>query len=79
MSAPTESEAPSFETAMKRLGEIVSALEGGELPLEESLRLFEEGVKLSRQAQGRLDSVERRIEELLAVDADGNPRVAPLP
>lgn len=37
---------PGFEAAIKRLNEIVQLLERGELPLEESLRLFEEGVKL---------------------------------
>ena len=37
----------SFEDSIRRLGEIVEALENGELPLEESLRLFEEGVKLA--------------------------------
>lgn len=64
---------------MKRLGEIVAALESGELSLEDSLRLFEEGVALSRGAQSRLDGVERRIEELLAVDEQGNPRTQALP
>ncbi len=64
---------------MKRLGEIVAALESGELSLEDSLRLFEEGVSLSRGAQTRLDGVERRIEELLAVDEQGNARTQPLP
>ena len=64
---------------MKRLGEIVAALESGELSLEDSLRMFEEGVALSRGAQSRLDGVERRIEELLSVDEAGNPRSQPLP
>ena len=39
---------PSFEDGIKRLSDIVQALERGDLPLEESLRLFEEGVSLSR-------------------------------
>lgn len=75
----SESPIPSFETSMKRLAEIVAALESGELSLEDSLRLFEEGVALSRGAQARLDGVERRIEELLSVDEQGNPRSQPLP
>lgn len=74
----SEEAIPTFEASMKRLGEIVSALEGGELSLEDSLRLFEEGVALSRGAQTRLDGVERRIEELLAVDEQGNARTQPL-
>jgi exodeoxyribonuclease VII small subunit len=69
--------APSFEVAIKRLTEIVQTLERGELPLEESLRLFEEGIKLSRVSQQRLDSAEKRVEQLLAVDEQGRPRTAP--
>jgi len=70
-------ETPSFEVAIKRLTEIVQVLERGELPLEESLRLFEEGVKLSRLSQQKLDSAEKRVEQLLAVDEQGRPRTAP--
>ena len=69
--------APSFEVAIKRLNEIVQVLERGELPLEESLRLFEEGVKLSRVSQQRLDKAEKRVEQLLAVDEHGRARTAP--
>jgi exodeoxyribonuclease VII small subunit len=79
-SPPSESaavETPSFEGAIKRLTEIVQVLERGELPLEESLRLFEEGVKLSRLSQQKLDSAEKRVEQLLAVDEQGRPRTAP--
>jgi exodeoxyribonuclease VII small subunit len=70
-------DAPSFETAIKRLTEIVQTLERGDLPLEESLRLFEEGVKLSRVSQARLDGAEKRVEQLLAVDEQGRPRTQP--
>ena len=63
--------AASFEDATRRLGAIVDELEGGDLPLERSLELFEEGVRLARSAQERLDKAERRVEELLAVDAKG--------
>lgn len=69
------SKVPSFEDSIRRLGEIVETLEGGELPLEESLSLFEEGVKLARASQVTLDKAERRIEELLGIDEDGNPVV----
>lgn len=71
-------EGQSFEASLARLGEIVEHLEGGELPLEESLRLFEEGVGLARAAQTRLDSAEKRVEELLGLDAQGNPLVREL-
>ena len=70
----TAGEAPSFETAIKRLNEIVQTLERGDLPLEESLKLFEEGVRLSRVSQQRLDAAEKRVEELLSVDERGRAR-----
>lgn len=71
--------AASFEASITRLTEIVEQLERGDLPLEESLRLFEEGVKLSRTSQARLDSAQKKVEELLRVDADGNATTAPFP
>jgi exodeoxyribonuclease VII small subunit len=64
----------SFEDGIKRLSEIVQTLERGELPLEESLRLFEEGVGLSRASQEKLDSAQKRVEELLGFERDGKPR-----
>jgi exodeoxyribonuclease VII small subunit len=67
----------TFEAAAKRLTEIVEKLEAGELPLEESLRLFEEGVTLSRVAQERLDAAQKKVEELLSVDPQGKARTAP--
>ncbi|HEV3192573.1 MAG TPA: exodeoxyribonuclease VII small subunit [Polyangiaceae bacterium] len=67
---------PPFEAAIKRLTEIVQLLERGDLPLEDSLRLFEEGVKLSRASQQRLDAAEKRVERLLAVDDQGQPKTA---
>lgn len=62
----------TFEASLKDLEKIVRRLEDGELPLEESLKLFESGVKLSRECQERLNQAERRIEVLLA-DENGNP------
>ncbi len=67
----------TFEAAKKRLGAIVEKLEEGELPLEESLRLFEEGVGLARAAQEKLDSAEKRIEVLLKVDEQGRTKTTP--
>jgi exodeoxyribonuclease VII small subunit len=68
---------PTFEAAIKRLTEIVQTLERGDLPLEESLRLFEEGVSLSRASQKRLDAAEKRVEQLLAVDDQGRAKTTP--
>lgn len=67
------SAAGSFEESVRRLASIVEQLEAGELPLERSLELFEEGVRLARAAQERLDRAERRVEELLGVDGQGRP------
>jgi exodeoxyribonuclease VII small subunit len=55
----------AFETQLKRLEEIVKQLEGGQLPLEDSLRIFEEGVRLSRNCHEKLSAAERRVEVLL--------------
>lgn len=65
----------SFEEATKRLARIVEQLEAGELPLEKSLALFEEGVGLARAAHERLARAERRVEELLGLDDEGKPIV----
>ena len=55
----------SFESSLEELERIVRELEQGELPLERSLELFEQGVKLSRECQDRLNQAERRIEVLM--------------
>ncbi len=55
----------SFEAQLATLERIVRELERGDLPLEQSLDLFEQGVKLSRECQERLNEAERRIEVLL--------------
>ena len=73
----TPSTPANFETELKRLSEIVEQLEKGDLPLEQSLVLFEEGVKLTRAAQTRLDGAQKRIDELLKVDASGEVHSTP--
>lgn len=62
----TDQDERGFEELVGRLEEVVTTLERGGLSLEASLELFEEGVRLSRQASGRLEGAERRIEELLS-------------
>jgi len=64
------SEEQQFEAAMQSLEKIVETLEDGELSLEESLALFEEGIGLVRLCSRRLDEAEKRID-LLVADADG--------
>jgi len=58
----------TFEDAMRRLEEIARLLEAGDLPLEESLRIFEEGVRLSRICNSKLDAIEARLEVLIRRD-----------
>ncbi|HEY0174180.1 MAG TPA: exodeoxyribonuclease VII small subunit [Pyrinomonadaceae bacterium] len=68
--------ATSFEGQLASLERIVRELERGELPLEQSLELFEQGVKLSRECQERLNEAERRIEVLLR-GGDGSTIAVP--
>lgn len=55
----------TFEGALKRLEQIVEALESGDLPLEKAINKFEEGVQLSRLCTKQLDETEKRVEILL--------------
>ncbi|MBV9493085.1 MAG: exodeoxyribonuclease VII small subunit [Acidobacteria bacterium] len=73
MARPRGSE---FEKSFQQLEEIVKRLESEELPLDESLRLFEEGIRLSRFCHQRLEEVEKKIELILA-DAKGQPVTEP--
>ncbi len=66
----------TFETSLEALEQIVRQLEDGNLPLEKSLELFEQGVRLSRECQERLSQAERRIEVLLR-DNQGRPVTSP--
>jgi len=61
----------SFEEALEGLEDIVQRLEGGDLPLEESLALFEQGVLLTRVCSERLEAAERKIEVLMRDGAGG--------
>jgi exodeoxyribonuclease VII small subunit len=63
-----DANSPAFEDILSRLSTVVERLESGEMPLEESLTLFEEGVRLSRVGAARLDEAERRVERLLHQD-----------
>ena len=55
----------NFEDSLKRLEEIVEILEKGDIPLEESLKLFEEGLKLSKKCNEKLSKVEDKIKVIL--------------
>lgn len=78
MSEPrkTEEQPKTFEASLEALERIVKQLESGDLPLEKSLDLFEQGIRLSRECQERLSQAERKIEVLLR-DNQGRPVTAP--
>ncbi|HZK20800.1 MAG TPA: exodeoxyribonuclease VII small subunit [Oscillospiraceae bacterium] len=61
----SSSEKTSFEQSMKRLEEIVKQLESGNLPLEKSLKIFEEGTAIVRESTAYLDTAEQKITELI--------------
>ena len=78
-------EPQSFEAALKQLEDVVQKLEKGELPLEDSLRLYEDGIRLSRFCHAKLEEAEGKIEQLMKdsrgepiPDAGGKPKTTPL-
>ena len=73
---PPTTEPVKFDEILARLRVLVERLEGGNLPLEEGLACFEEGIRLCGRGAELLDQAEKRVEVLLATD-DG-PRTAPL-
>ena len=58
--------AMSFEQALKALEDVVHRLEGGEVPLDESIGLYERGEALRRHCQARLDAAQARIDKIVA-------------
>jgi len=59
-----------FEEALEKLEEIVRRMEAGEMTLEESLKAFEEGIKLARLCAKKLDEADRRVELLLREEGE---------
>ena len=68
--------AVNFEKALKDLEKIVEDLESGDLSLEESLKSFEKGIKLTRQCQGELEKAELKLQKL--VEENGELKTKPL-
>jgi exodeoxyribonuclease VII small subunit len=68
----------TFEESLKQLEKIVDQLERGDLPLEESIRLFEEGVRLSTACKQELDTAEGKVQ-ILMKERDGSMRAEPFP
>ncbi len=70
-------ETPSFESALEQLQTTVKKLESGELSLEQSLKQFEEGVRLTRICQQQLSAAEQRVEILMKNSSEGQPELQP--
>ncbi len=68
----------TFEDSLKQLEKIVDHLERGDLPLEESIRLFEDGVRLSSACKQELDAAEGKVQ-ILMKERDGSMRAEPFP
>ncbi len=68
----------SFEESLKHLETIIGKLERGDLPLEESVRLFEEGVQLSNACKADLEAAEGKVQILLK-QKDGSRKPEPFP
>ena len=82
----TPAQTPRFEDALKQLEDIVARLEKGELALEDSLALYEQGIGLARLCHAKLEEAEGRIEVLIkdargevATDAKGRAKTKALP
>ena len=67
----------TFEQAFQQLEGVVQELESGTLPLEESLLLFERGMHLARLCEGKLDSAEQKVSQLIGTTQEG-PTLMPL-
>jgi exodeoxyribonuclease VII small subunit len=65
-SQPNEISALSFEDALRALEDVVRRLESGDVPLDESISLYERGEALRAHCQGRLDAAQARIEKIVA-------------
>jgi exodeoxyribonuclease VII small subunit len=74
--APEQQRKGDFEKSLVRLEEVVKRLESTDLSLDEAMKLFEEGVKLSRECQKQLEEAEGRVEILLK-QADGKIAAEP--
>lgn len=66
----------TFEQAFQQLEEVVEQLESGDLPLEQSLALFERGMVLAKLCESKLDEAEQKVSQLVGAGSEG-PMLAP--
>lgn len=79
MADSAQTDTLSFEEALRRLEAIVQQLERGDVPLDQSITLYEEGDRLRAQCQRRLDMAQARIEQIMTNADGGAARTAPFP
>jgi exodeoxyribonuclease VII small subunit len=65
MAKSVEKKPESFETTLEKLEKSVAVLESGDVPLEEALKLFEEGIRLSRELAKKLTAAEEKVKKLI--------------
>lgn len=73
MGAISKSKKESFETSLKKLEKIVESLESGDLSLEESIKAFEKGTKLSKACEDQLSEARKKIEVLMGDKVEAFP------
>ncbi len=78
MSEPVDIATLSFEQALAELEQIVTRLESGQAPLEDSIRMYERGAALKAHCEARLDAARLRVEKIV-MTAGGGVTVEPLP
>ncbi len=71
MTDKQEQEAIDFEASLEKLETLVNAMEEGDLSLEDSLKAFENGIRLTRECQRALQEAEQKVQILM--DQDGTP------
>ena len=64
----------NFESSMERLEDIVRKLEDESIPLEDSIRLYEEGIKIGKKCRNILDQADRKIKQLSKPDSDNSKK-----
>ncbi|MBV0932351.1 exodeoxyribonuclease VII small subunit [Marinobacterium weihaiense] len=67
---PRKPKTPDFEQALQQLEGLVEQLEQGDLPIEDALKAFEEGIRLTRDCQGILQQAEQKVQLLTEQDGD---------
>ena len=76
MADPTDIAALSFEEALAELEKIVQRLEAGDVPLEDSIRIYERGAALKAHCESKLKAAQLKVEQIV-VGPDGKPRSQP--